>query len=133
MVQEGIYALTINLRIKRGYTGILVGQCKEFPAIIVQAKTLFEIKKEIFDAFEGYFKAFPEKIQTALEKKYLILIENQEQKENMDKKIGSQEYGMVKNQEQLQKLPEQQIGLTEQQIGNEWQETKFENFITVQH
>lgn len=124
MIQEGTYALTVNFRIKRGYTGILVGQCKEFPAIIVQAKTLFDMKKEIFDAFKGYFKAFPEKIQTALEKKYLILIENQEQKDNTDKRIESQEFRMAKSQEQLEKL-------TEQQIGNEWQETKIENIITV--
>jgi uncharacterized protein YrzB (UPF0473 family) len=124
MVQEGLYSLTVHLRIKKGYTGILVGQCKEFPAIIVQGKTLIDIKKEIFDGFEGYFKAFSERLEEAIEKKYLVLMESQEQKESMDKRIESQEYRMAKDHERLQKL-------TEEQIGNEWQETKVENVMTI--
>ena len=36
-----------------------VAQCSEVPSIIVQAKTLTALKKNLKIANEGYFKAFP--------------------------------------------------------------------------
>jgi hypothetical protein len=109
------HAFTIHMKAKKGYQkGILVGQCIEYPAIIVQGKTLLDIKKEIFDGLEGYFKAFPEKLQPAIEK-YAALVQDQEQREQIDRKIQKQEEILLMN---------------EDQIGDDWQELEL---LAVQH
>jgi hypothetical protein len=125
MIQEGTYAFTVHYKVKRGYTGKLVAKCNEFPAIIVQGKTLYDIEKEIIDGVNGYFKAFPGKLETAIEKKYVVRIENQEQEEYFRNKIEEQQLKMADDQQQLEKL-------TEDQIGTEWVENKGE-IITVNH
>jgi adenylate kinase len=124
MPQEGSYAITVHYRIKRGYTDELVAQCNEFPAVIVQGKTLFDVNQEIIDGVYGYFEAFPEKVQMAIEKQYMVLIENQQQKEQIENKIQSQKRKMSKDQVELEKL-------AEDQIGTEWQERKLEQVIAV--
>jgi predicted RNase H-like HicB family nuclease len=55
------YAYSLNFKIEKGYSGVIVAQCKEFPAIIVQGKDMSEIINKAKDALTGYFKAFPEK------------------------------------------------------------------------
>jgi hypothetical protein len=119
------YAFTVNVRVKRGYTGLLVGQCKEFPAVIVQGRTLLNIRSEIFDGLEGYFQAFRGENNELIEK-HGVLVESQEQKEQIDEKIQKQEQNMIKQQEQLEEEAKY-----EEQIGEEWQEQKLEKLITV--
>lgn len=56
MQKNPMPALTYKAeKISKGY----LGQCIEFPAVIVQAKTQNELKKKMGFALEGYFKAFP--------------------------------------------------------------------------
>jgi hypothetical protein len=103
----------MHFRAKKGYTGLLVGQCNEFPAIIVQGKTLLDLRKELLDGLNWYLKAFPQRKQEMIEK-YAILIQSEEQIKQTDQKI-------LKNEEDLQKHQEyfdqQEVPITE-----EWQE-----------
>jgi predicted RNase H-like HicB family nuclease len=73
------YMYSLNFKIKEGYTGsVFVAQCKEFPAIIVQGKTMSEIKKKAQDALTGYLIAFPEKKKEFL--KYSTPVKSAQQK-----------------------------------------------------
>lgn len=58
----------INLRYRKGYTDILVGQCRQFPFIIVEGHTVDELVDEILYELEAYFNTFPEQGKKALEK-----------------------------------------------------------------
>jgi len=124
MSQGQTYAVTLHFRFKRGYTGLLVGQSREVPAVIVQGKTLIQVRNELFDGLEGYFKAFPDKGKELIEK-YGVLVTSQEHKNQIDKKIQSEEAILQKQQEQL----DQEI--LEETIGVEWQERKLEKLMTI--
>jgi hypothetical protein len=124
MSQDQTYAVTLHFRFKRGYTGLLVGQSTEVPAVIVQGKTLVQVRNELFDGLEGYFKAFPDKGKELIEK-YGVLVTSQEQKNQMDEKIQNEEAVLEKYQEQL----DQEI--LEKSIGAEWQERKLEKLMTI--
>jgi predicted RNase H-like HicB family nuclease len=117
-----LYAFTIHFRVRRGYTGSLVGQCKEFPAVIVQGKTLLDIRDELLDGLEGYLKTFSER-RNEMVQKYAVLIQNADHKKQMDQKILEAEENLQKQQEDL----EQQ----EEPIGEEWQEQELEQVISV--
>jgi hypothetical protein len=82
---------TLNMRYKKGYTGILIGQCIEFPFVIVEGNTPDDLFKEIAHELEVYFTTFPEEgkrfIQEQKEKS-VIEKEQIEGKEGwMEKKI----------------------------------------------
>ena len=48
--------MRLTIVIKKGESGYQVGQLKEFPAVFSQGKKLKELKKNIKDALELYFK-----------------------------------------------------------------------------
>jgi hypothetical protein len=122
MPQDKLYALTIHIRVKKGQQkGILIGQCIEYPAVIVQGKTLFDIKREMLDGLEGYFKAFPERVE-GLKERDGVLVENQEQKNQIDQRIQSQEDQMIRTQAILD---------SQNQIGEQWQEMEISTPIPV--
>jgi hypothetical protein len=68
MVEEKIVELKLNMRYKEGYTGILVGQSREFPFIIVQGATVDELVREMMYETEAYFNTFPEERKKAIER-----------------------------------------------------------------
>jgi hypothetical protein len=78
MVERKTVALTVNIRYKVGYTGILVGQCKEFPFIIVEGTSQRDITDKIFYELGIYLATFPNEGHKALEK-YGEVIQNEEQ------------------------------------------------------
>jgi predicted RNase H-like HicB family nuclease len=125
MIQEGTYAISVHYKVKRGHTGKLVAKCNEFPAIIVQGKTLYDVEREIMEGVNGYLNTFPKRHETAIEKGYVVRIENQEQREHFENKIKAQKLKLAEDQQQLERL-------TEDQIGTEWVENKAE-IITVTH
>jgi predicted RNase H-like HicB family nuclease len=65
---EQVYSYKLNFKVKKGYTGDIVAQCVEFPAIIVQGKTIKEISKEANTVLFAYLKAFPEEAKIFIEK-----------------------------------------------------------------
>jgi predicted RNase H-like HicB family nuclease len=48
--------MRLTIVIKKGESGYLVGQLKEFPAVFTQGKTMKELKDNIKDALELYFE-----------------------------------------------------------------------------
>jgi predicted RNase H-like HicB family nuclease len=86
---EGEFKL--NMRYKKGYSGILVGQCIEFPFVIVQGNTPDDLFKEISHEIEVYFNTFPEEWKHFIEQhKENSIIEKEQIKETegwMEKKI----------------------------------------------
>jgi hypothetical protein len=67
MVEGETVALTMNMRYKLGYTRRLVGQCREFPFIIVEGKNLEELRNNLFYELEIYFNTFPKEGKKILE------------------------------------------------------------------
>lgn len=57
--------MTITAIIEKGENGWLVGQLKEFPAVIDQGKTVDELKRNLIQGLEFYLEVQRE--QTALE------------------------------------------------------------------
>jgi hypothetical protein len=89
---EGEFKL--NMRYKQGYTGILVGQCRELPFIIVEGNTPDDLVKEMAHELEVYFNTFSEEgirfIQQQEEKSIIEKEQIEEKKEEegwMEKKI----------------------------------------------
>jgi predicted RNase H-like HicB family nuclease len=48
--------MRLTLVIKKGKSGFLIGQLKELPEVFTQAKTIEELKENIFDALELYLE-----------------------------------------------------------------------------
>ena len=48
------------IEVQKGVNNIFIGQLREIPSIIVQAKTKQQLVKKIEEAFDAYFDAFPE-------------------------------------------------------------------------
>ena len=67
MVESKTVSLTVGVRFKPGYTGILVGQCKEIPFIIVEGKTVQELTSKISHELTIYLKTFPHEGEKILE------------------------------------------------------------------
>jgi hypothetical protein len=56
--EEGF--LTTTIKYKEDTSGMLVGQCREFPFIIVKGKTLEDLVEYVRRHINVYFKTFPE-------------------------------------------------------------------------
>jgi predicted RNase H-like HicB family nuclease len=52
--------LTVRIKYKEAEQGVLVGQCREFPFIIVKGKTLDDLAEQVRMHINVYFKTFPE-------------------------------------------------------------------------
>jgi hypothetical protein len=52
--------LDLTFQYKEGYSGILVGQCVEYPSLIVQGKTFEELKEKMMKVISAYFGKFPD-------------------------------------------------------------------------
>jgi hypothetical protein len=48
MGEEITKAVTVNIKHKPGYTGMLVGQCREVPFFIAEAKNVEELIQNVF-------------------------------------------------------------------------------------
>jgi predicted RNase H-like HicB family nuclease len=64
--EEGGF-LTTTLKYKEDGSGTLVGQCREFPFVIVKGKTLEELGKYAKRHIDVYFKTFPEEAKKIIE------------------------------------------------------------------
>lgn len=95
------YVYSLNFKLETGYTGDIVAQCKEFPAIIVQGKNMLEIKEKAQDVLIGYLKAFPEKKKEFL--KYSSPVKNEQQKY-----FSSMNEIIAKYMKQFEKLPQKE-------------------------
>ena len=51
---------TTTLKYKEDSSGMLVGQCKEFPFIIVKGRTVNELGRYVKRHIDVYFRTFPE-------------------------------------------------------------------------
>jgi hypothetical protein len=54
--------ISFNMRYKRIPTGDLLGQCLQFPGIILSAKDFETLEKEMVDSIETYLSLHPEKL-----------------------------------------------------------------------
>lgn len=113
-------AFTFNILFKKGYSGILVGKCLQFPNIIVQGATLHHLTKTMTSALEGYFNTFPEEGQKAMEL-YSVEIKNEEQQAEVEKKIQKQ----LERQQQLQDEIEQEA------LSQGWQKEVLNEPMTI--
>jgi hypothetical protein len=68
MPEEQTYQYKLNFKIKKGYTGDIVGKCMEFPAIIVQGKNMTNLYNKAQKALFLYLNTFPEKRKEFLKK-----------------------------------------------------------------
>jgi hypothetical protein len=84
MNEEKTVALTVNIRYKQGYTGVLVGQCRELPFIIVEGKSVEELTKNVFYEMQVYFNTFPAEGKKILEEHGKI-VETEEEKQQTSK------------------------------------------------
>jgi hypothetical protein len=80
MNEEKTVVLTMNIRYKQGYTGVLVGQCRELPFIIVEGKSVEELTKNVFYEIQVYFNTFPTEGKKILEQ-YGRIVETEEAKQ----------------------------------------------------
>ena len=55
--------MRLTIVIKKGESGYLVGQLKEFPAVFSQGKTVKELRSNIKDALEQYFEDLREQYE----------------------------------------------------------------------
>jgi hypothetical protein len=78
--------LTVNIRYKKGYTGMLVGQCRQLPFIIVEGKDVDELTKKVAHDMTVFFKTFPEEGKRILEEHGKI-IETEGEKQKMTKVV----------------------------------------------
>lgn len=87
----------LNLRYKKGYSGILVGQCREYPFIIVEGKTLDDLTETALHELEVYLNTFKEERErfikrfqqeTIQESSEIRTVEREQQQEGwMEKEI----------------------------------------------
>lgn len=56
ILAKKIVNMRLTIVIKKGESGYLPGQLKEFPAVFSQGKTMKELKNNIKDALELYFE-----------------------------------------------------------------------------
>lgn len=63
--EGGFFATT--LKYKEDASGTLVGQCREFPFIIVKGKTLEELRKYAKRHIDVYFKTFPDEAKKKIQ------------------------------------------------------------------
>ncbi len=61
MDEDGV-PISFNMRYKRIPTGDLLGQCLQFPGIILSAKDFETLEKEMVDSIETYLSLHPEKL-----------------------------------------------------------------------
>ena len=59
--------LTTTLKYKEEASGMLVGQCREFPFIIVKGKTVNELGRYVKRHIDVYFKTFPEEAKKIIQ------------------------------------------------------------------
>jgi len=76
--------MTFNIRYKPGYTGVLVGQCIQFPFIIVEGKTVEELVKNVNYEMYVYFNTFPAEGKKILEQ-YGRVIQTEEETQETTK------------------------------------------------
>lgn len=76
--------LTFNIRYKPGYTGVLVGQCIQFPFIIVEGKTVEELVKNVNYEMYVYFNTFPAEGKKILEQYGRVIQTEEETQKIMD-------------------------------------------------
>jgi hypothetical protein len=50
----------LNMRYRKGYSDILVGQCREYPFIIVEGKTIDDLTETALHELEVYLNTFKE-------------------------------------------------------------------------
>ena len=53
--------LKVNMKFKKVKSELFVGQCREFPFIIVKGKAPEDLGEQIYRHLEVYFNTFPEK------------------------------------------------------------------------
>lgn len=106
----------LNFRVKKGYTNVVIAQCLQYPGIILQIKSLFDLRKKIITAIDGYFKAFPDKLDEFIEK-YMVPVKDAEHKEKIDLQIEEQDKVLLEMQEAYDK------------ISHDWQE--LEQVVTI--
>jgi predicted RNase H-like HicB family nuclease len=51
--------IILHMDIKITPEGVMIGQCKEFPAVIVQAETKEKLIQEMKDGVMGLYEVFP--------------------------------------------------------------------------
>ena len=61
-----ITAMNLKLRFKPDKSGMLVGQCKEFPFIIVKGRSTDSMADQAFKHLEIYMNNFPEEAKRIL-------------------------------------------------------------------
>jgi hypothetical protein len=54
----------LHMNIKITPEGVMIGQCEEFPAVIVQAESKYELVKEMKDGVMGLYEVFPKEFET---------------------------------------------------------------------
>ena len=59
--------LTTTIKYKEDASGALVGQCREFPFIIVKGKTVEELGRYVKRHIDVYFKTFPEEAKKTIQ------------------------------------------------------------------
>ncbi len=62
----------VTLEIKKGVTGVYVGQIKEIPGIIVQSKTVEGLEAEAKDSLDFYFETYPAEYDKLFETERII-------------------------------------------------------------
>lgn len=69
MVKVGdLVELNLGMRYKEVAKGMLVGQCRQFPFIILKGKTINELGYQLFKHVEVYMNTFPKQGKQLLEK-----------------------------------------------------------------
>jgi predicted RNase H-like HicB family nuclease len=80
------------MRYRKGYTNVLVGQCREFPFIVIEGKTVEELRAKMTYELEAYFNTFPEQGKKATEmygkpiEEGVQTVTQQQQEEGWDQK-----------------------------------------------
>ena len=64
---EDVGSLTITIKYKEDSSGMLIGQCREFPFIIVKGKTLEELVRYVKRHIEVYVNTFPEEANNIIQ------------------------------------------------------------------
>jgi hypothetical protein len=81
-------SVELHMNIKITPEGILIGQCKEFPAVIVQANSKEQLIEEMKDGVIGLYEVFPKEF-AAMAAKYAKGVKDITKPSGIKKKVES--------------------------------------------
>jgi predicted RNase H-like HicB family nuclease len=67
-IKDDLLELTVSLKYKQVNEELFVGQCLEFPFIIVKGKTIMNLFEKIGEHLSIYFTTYPEKAEKIFSK-----------------------------------------------------------------